>query len=72
MKTTKGAQVLSVVSFFGCIAMAVPPAFIGVIAKSTGKKNLGFDSHVLYKTTYPHTNLHSPFKVSLRTSGFKL
>jgi high affinity choline transporter 7 len=38
MKTTKSAQVLSVVSCFGCIAMAIPPAFIGVIAKSTGKR----------------------------------
>jgi hypothetical protein len=46
MKTTKGAQILSVVSFFGCIAMAVPPAFIGVVAKSTGKKNSEFNSHI--------------------------
>jgi hypothetical protein len=44
MKTTKGAQVLSVVSFFGCIAMAVPPAFIGIIAKSTGKKDFEVNS----------------------------
>ncbi|PSN56134.1 hypothetical protein C0J52_03354 [Blattella germanica] len=35
MKTTKGAQVLSFISFFGCIAMAIPPGFIGIAAKST-------------------------------------
>lgn len=37
MKTTKSAQILSVVSFFGCVIMAFPPAFIGIVAKSTGK-----------------------------------
>ncbi|KAJ9597278.1 hypothetical protein L9F63_011882, partial [Diploptera punctata] len=34
MKTTKGAQILSFISFFGCVAMAIPPAFIGIIAKN--------------------------------------
>ncbi|PNF35267.1 hypothetical protein B7P43_G04809 [Cryptotermes secundus] len=47
MKTTKGAQILSVVSFFGCIAMAVPPAFIGVIAKNTDWSSIqGFQRNV--------------------------
>ncbi|KDR24329.1 high-affinity choline transporter 1-like isoform X2 [Zootermopsis nevadensis] len=47
MKTTKSAQILSVVSFFGCVIMAFPPAFIGIVAKSTDWANVeGFRRNV--------------------------
>ena len=35
-KTPRRAQIMSIVAGFGCIVMAVPAVFIGVIAKSTG------------------------------------
>jgi len=55
MRTTRSAQILSVVSTFGCFVMAIPPAFIGIIAKNTSKKNCQLDPHVLYKITFIHS-----------------
>jgi high affinity choline transporter 7 len=47
MRTTRSAQILSVVATFGCFLMAIPPAFIGIIAKNTNWTNVeGFHRNV--------------------------
>ncbi|GLH15808.1 High-affinity choline transporter 1 [Gryllus bimaculatus] len=35
MRSVRQAQVLSLLAMFGCVAMALPPALFGVVAKST-------------------------------------
>ncbi|XP_067009291.1 high-affinity choline transporter 1-like [Anabrus simplex] len=35
LRSLKIAQILSIVGMFGCVAMAIAPAFIGVVAKGT-------------------------------------
>ncbi|XP_069680631.1 high-affinity choline transporter 1-like [Periplaneta americana] len=47
MKTTKAVQGLSIFTFFSVLAMAIPPAMVGIIAKNTDWVNVeGFARNV--------------------------